>query len=55
MIHSLIGDCQSAFIKGQQILDGVLIANEVVETTKKAKVKVAFLKLDFCKAFDNLD
>jgi len=55
VIHSLIGDCQSAFVKGRQILDGLLIGNEVVDPVKKAKKKVAFLKLDFCKVFDSVD
>ena len=57
VIHSLIGGCQSAFIKGWQILDRVLIASEVVEAAKKAKAKAkaTFLKLDFCKAFDSVD
>ena len=55
VIHSLIGECQNAFIKGRQILDEVLIASEVVEAVKKAKEKTTFLKLDFCKAFDSVD
>lgn len=39
VIHLLIPDCQSAFVKGRQILDGILIANELVDDAKKAFVK----------------
>ena len=49
---NLIVDTQSAFIKERQILDGVLIANEVVWWLKKVKAGAILLKLDFHKAFD---
>jgi len=31
IMGSVISDSQSAFIKGRQILDGILVANEVVD------------------------
>ena len=40
---------------GRNILDGVLIANEVVNLWKKEKRKGVILKLDFEKAYDNIN
>lgn len=54
VIHLLIPDCQSAFVKGRQILDGILIANELVDDTKRTKNGVAFFKVDFEKAYDSM-
>lgn len=48
----LVGETQSAFIKGKQILDNALIANEVVHWAKKYRKVVVLLKLDFQKAYD---
>ncbi|XP_028118943.1 uncharacterized protein LOC114316485 [Camellia sinensis] len=40
---------------GRNILDGVLIANEVVEGWKKTKKKGVLIKLDFEKAYDSIN
>lgn len=37
VMHLLISDCQSAFIKGRQILDSIMIANEMVDDAKRKK------------------
>lgn len=37
IIGSLVSDTQCAFIKGRQIFDGILIANELLHSIKKKK------------------
>jgi len=53
----LVGAAQTAFISGRQILDGALIANELVSWMKKGNKEGVLLKIDFQKAYDtvNLD
>ncbi|KAJ0589761.1 putative RNA-directed DNA polymerase [Helianthus annuus] len=55
VISSVISDSQSAFQKGKFILDGPLVVNEVLNWIKKKKKKAAFFKIDFEKAFDNVN
>jgi hypothetical protein len=54
-MHKIISGVQTAFVKGRQILDGVLIANEVIEEARRLKREVIFLKVDFEKAYDSVD
>ncbi|MCI32279.1 RNA-directed DNA polymerase (Reverse transcriptase), partial [Trifolium medium] len=54
-MHRLISETQSAFVRGRQILDGVLIANEVIDEAKRLKKKVLLFKVDFEKAYDSVD
>ena len=55
VLPGLIGDAETAFVAGRQILDGALIANEVVHWLKKKKKSGVLLKLDFQKAYDSID
>lgn len=55
VIGSVISDAQSAFVKGRQILDGILIANEVVDDASKRKKELLLFKVDFEKAYDSID
>ena len=44
-----------AFIKGRQIMDAVLIANECVESRQRSKCPGILCKLDIQKAYDHLN
>jgi hypothetical protein len=55
VIGSVVSETQSAFISGRQILDGVLIANEIVDEAKRKKKEALMFKVDFVKAFDYVD
>ncbi|XP_028064582.1 uncharacterized protein LOC114267718 [Camellia sinensis] len=50
----LTGEVHIAFLGGRYILDGMLIANEVVNWWKKSKKKGIILKLDFEKFYDSV-
>ncbi|XP_045830878.1 uncharacterized protein LOC123922177 [Trifolium pratense] len=52
---SVISVSQTAFVKGRQILDGILIANEVVDEARKSKKELLLFKVDFEKAYDSVD
>jgi len=55
IIRSVVSDSQSAFIKGRQILDGVLVANEIVDEARKSRKEFLLFKVDFEKAYDSID
>jgi hypothetical protein len=55
VIGSVISYAQSAFIKGRQILDGILVANEVVDEARKCKKELILFKVDLEKAYDSID
>lgn len=50
VIGSVISDAQSAFVKGRQILDGILMANKMVDEAKKLNKYLLLFKVDFEKA-----
>ncbi|GKB77993.1 RNA-directed DNA polymerase, eukaryota [Tanacetum coccineum] len=55
VIGSVISPNQSAFIKGRQILDGCLIANEIIRMAKLEDQSLLLFKVDFEKAFDSVN
>lgn len=55
VMDSIISDCQSAFVGGRIILDGVVILNEIIEEANRKKMKRAILKVDFAKAYDTIE
>jgi hypothetical protein len=55
VIGSVISEAQTAFVKDRQILDGILIANEVVDEARKSRKELMLFKVDFEKAYDSVD
>ena len=51
----MISPDQNAFIKRRQILDGSLIANEVIDSWQKRGEKGIVCKLDIEKAYDSIN
>ena len=44
VMHSLINEAQNAFVKGRQIMDASLLANEVIDTKLKRKERGVICK-----------
>ena len=55
IIGRFVSETQTAFVKDRQILDGILIANEVVDEAKMSNKKLMLFKVDFEKAYDSVD
>jgi hypothetical protein len=52
VLGGLIAKTQSAFLKGRQLVDGVVV---VIDYAKKMREKCIILKVDFEKAYDSVD
>jgi len=55
IMSSIISTSQSTFVKGQHLVDGVLVVNEVVGLAKKLNRDCLILKVDFEKAYDSVN
>jgi len=55
VIGSVVSESQTAFVKDRKILDGILIANEVVDEARRCKKDLMLFKVDFEKANDSVD
>lgn len=55
VIGSVVYDSQSAFVKGKQILDSILIVNEAVDEARRMGKELLMFKVDFEKAYDSVD
>jgi hypothetical protein len=51
----LIASNQTAFIKGRYILESVVIAHEVIHSVHSGKQQGLVLKLDYEKAYDQVN
>lgn len=48
----IISPCQTAFVPGRQILDGVVVLNEIIDMSSREKREFLILKVDFEQAYD---
>jgi hypothetical protein len=55
VLDPIISVTQSAFLKGRQLVDGVVVVNEVIDSAKKNGKACLILKVDFEKAYDSVD
>lgn len=55
VIGTVVSEEQSAFVRNRQILDGILIANEVVDEASRFNKELLLFKVDFEKAYDSVD
>jgi hypothetical protein len=55
VMDSLVATTQSAFVKGRNLVDGVMVVNEVIDLAKKTGKACLVLKVDFEKAYDYVD
>ncbi|MCH93254.1 LINE-1 reverse transcriptase like, partial [Trifolium medium] len=55
VMDSVVASTQSAFIKGRNLVDGVMVVNEVIDLARKTRRGCLVLKVDFEKAYDSVD
>lgn len=55
VVGKLVSQSQSAFILGRHIQDSVLVLNKVIDYVKRLKRKCLIQKVDFEKAYDNIN
>jgi hypothetical protein len=55
VMDSVVATTQSTFVKGMNLVDGVMVVNEVIDLAKKTGMAFLVLKVDFEKAYDSVD
>ncbi|XP_058764508.1 uncharacterized protein LOC131637959 [Vicia villosa] len=55
ILGTIVSPCQSAFVPGRQMLEGVVVANEVVDFARKEGKDCLLFKVDFEKAYDKVN
>ena len=55
VVGSVVSESQLAFIKGRKIVDGILIANELVHNARSLNTELILFMVDFEKAYDSVD
>lgn len=55
VMDAIISVNQSAFLAGQNIMDGIIVLNEALDEAKRYKILRFFFKVDFAKAYDSVN
>lgn len=55
VIGKLVSTYQTTFISGRQILDGVVVANKLIDFATRNKKSCLLLKVDFAQAYECVD
>ena len=55
VIGKVVFESRSSFVKDRQIVDGLLIANETMDETKKNERDLITFKVDFENTYDSMD
>ncbi|XP_058751103.1 uncharacterized protein LOC131624143 [Vicia villosa] len=55
VLGSIISESQSAFVPSRNLLDGVLVANEIVDYDTKENKGYLMFKVDFAKVYDRVN
>jgi hypothetical protein len=54
LTDKVISESQTTFIKGRNILEGVVVLHEVIHELKRSRRKGVIFKIDFKKAYDKV-
>ncbi|XP_045810823.1 uncharacterized protein LOC123905246 [Trifolium pratense] len=54
-MNALIPNTQSVFLKGRQLVEGVVVVNEVIDFANKSGNECLILKVNFEKVYDSVD
>lgn len=54
ILPELISQEEMGFVKGRQIIDGIVVEQEAIHSLKNSKTKGMLIKLDLAKAYDTL-
>ena len=52
LLPLLISPEQAGFVKGQQIMDGIILVHETIHSLKNGKILGMLLKLNLSKSYD---
>lgn len=55
VVGKLVSNFQTVFIPGRQIQDGIVVLNKLIAYARRKRKKCLLLKVDFAKAYENVN